>query len=166
MRYVEGLPSKEGGYHRTGSRTPMQWSKKPNKGFSRAAAHKLYLPVDSKPGAPDVASQEGQDGSLLETLKSLIALRHAHPALKAGGAFKPLHFGKGTEPLAYLREREGRRVLVVVHPCAKAATLNLKITGKTFVLPLLSEGVELHAAKGGLRVQAKGSSFGLFELLD
>ncbi|PJM78405.1 alpha-amylase family glycosyl hydrolase [Bifidobacterium scaligerum] len=42
------LPTKEGGYVRTGSRTPMQWdAKTPNLGFSAAAnAKALYLPVE------------------------------------------------------------------------------------------------------------------------
>ena len=30
------IPTKEGGYHRTGSRTPMQWDAGPNLGFSEA----------------------------------------------------------------------------------------------------------------------------------
>ncbi|MDR1046896.1 MAG: hypothetical protein LBL64_03905, partial [Treponema sp.] len=47
MRYLD-LPYKEGGYTRTGSRTPMQWTGGPNKGFSRAGADKLYLPVDTE----------------------------------------------------------------------------------------------------------------------
>lgn len=45
MRY-RPLPSKEGGYTRTGSRTPMQWDDGANLGFSQAAAEALYLPVD------------------------------------------------------------------------------------------------------------------------
>lgn len=33
MRYVEDLVSVEGGYERTGSRSPMQWDKSTNAGF-------------------------------------------------------------------------------------------------------------------------------------
>ena len=46
MRYVEGLHSVEGGYRRTGSRTPMQWDHSANAGFSAASPEKLYLPLD------------------------------------------------------------------------------------------------------------------------
>ena len=55
MRY-RNLPGKEGGYTRTGSRTPMQWDNSANHGFSQAAADALYLPVDEREDAPTVAA--------------------------------------------------------------------------------------------------------------
>ena len=48
MRYMDGMPSKEGGYDRTGSRTPMQWDHSANAGFSSAAPANLYLPIDPR----------------------------------------------------------------------------------------------------------------------
>ncbi len=60
MRY-RPLPTKEGGYTRTGSRTPMQWDAgEPNLGFSKADAGLLYLPVESGSPAPG-ATGEPQD---------------------------------------------------------------------------------------------------------
>ena len=47
MRYLP-LPTKEGGYFRTGSRTPMQWDDTANHGFSTADAKDIYLPVDRR----------------------------------------------------------------------------------------------------------------------
>ena len=90
MRYQQELPTKEGGYTRTGSRTPMQWDNGPNKGFSQAGSKALYLPVDSRPDAPDVRSQEGDPDSLLETFRSLTALKAREPGLLADACFETL----------------------------------------------------------------------------
>ena len=63
MRYMHGLKSKEGGYERTGSRTPMQWSCATNAGFSAARPDDLYLPIDATASArtwlrrPDAATR-------------------------------------------------------------------------------------------------------------
>lgn len=82
MRYIKDLPSKEGGYTRTGTRTPMQWTEGANKGFSNASADKLYLPIDDSDGAPTVETQSGQEGSLLEFVRSMLKLRHETEDLK------------------------------------------------------------------------------------
>ena len=48
MRYLD-VPTHEGGYHRTGSRTPMQWdAAQPNFGFSTADPESLYLPGSNR----------------------------------------------------------------------------------------------------------------------
>jgi len=52
LRSVAGLPSKEGGFGRTGARTPMQWDASPNAGFSAASADRLYLPIDLRQTVP------------------------------------------------------------------------------------------------------------------
>src|SRR5699024_7188684 len=82
MRYCR-LPSKEGGYNRTGSRTPMQWSAGKNLGFSESEPEKLYLPVDPAADAPTVQAQEADPNSLLNYTKAIIALRHSQPDLQA-----------------------------------------------------------------------------------
>jgi len=91
MRYLHNLPTKEGGYTRTGSRTPMQWQRGGNMGFSAAPLEKLYLPVDSDPSAPDVAVQEKDPASLLNTVKSLLRLRREEEDLCAKPNLEILH---------------------------------------------------------------------------
>jgi maltose alpha-D-glucosyltransferase/alpha-amylase len=108
MRYIPNMPSKEGGYTRTGSRTPMQWNGSVNKGFSAAAADRLYLPVDPAPGAPDVEAQEHRPGSLLNTVKDLLRLRHSEPDLQAKPNLEILYAKKnqgsgGASPFIYRR---------------------------------------------------------------
>ncbi|MDR0640100.1 MAG: hypothetical protein LBG27_14595, partial [Spirochaetaceae bacterium] len=82
MRYLN-LPTKEGGYFRTGSRTPMQWNKGANLGFSDAPADALYLPVDPSPDAPTVEEAEKDPASILHTVRSLLKLRGENPDLQA-----------------------------------------------------------------------------------
>ena len=74
-------PTKEGGYHRTGSRTPMQWDNGKNLGFSTADAENLYLPVDPNPGNATVAAQEADPDSMLNHFRAVLALRKAHADL-------------------------------------------------------------------------------------
>ncbi|MBQ3133726.1 MAG: DUF3459 domain-containing protein [Clostridia bacterium] len=133
MRYVEGLPSKEGGYNRTGARTPMQWTDGKNFGFS--SADSLYLPTDPSCDAPTVTAQESDPNSLLNFTRKLLALRHEHPALSADASFEVLADGY---PLAYRRTAEGETVCVAVNPSDKAYALTLPNPDTV----LLSHGVK------------------------
>lgn len=90
MRYLN-VRTKEGGYQRTGSRTPMQWDRSSNAGFSGCAPEKLYLPVDTSPDAPDVKTQQKTDQSLWQTVRDLIHIRKQYPDLQAEGQFIPLN---------------------------------------------------------------------------
>lgn len=83
MRYLP-QPSKEGGFHRTGSRTPMQWnSSLANMGFSTAQKYQLYLDVDGSADAPNVHDQLQDPSSLLNWVKALNALRLQREDLQA-----------------------------------------------------------------------------------
>jgi maltose alpha-D-glucosyltransferase/alpha-amylase len=124
MQYLP-LPSKEGGYTRTGSRTPMQWTQGKNKGFSQAAAEKLYLPTDPRPDAPNVAAQEQEPGSLLNTLKAILALRRAEPDLQAKPNLEILYAQKNTLPFIY---RRGAFVLAV-NPGGNSVTAPVQASG-------------------------------------
>ena len=64
MKYLHGLTSVEGGYGRTGSRSPMQWNATPNAGFSSAAPDQLYIPIDPDSNRPNVAQQQVDPDSL------------------------------------------------------------------------------------------------------
>ena len=101
MRYMKDIRSKEGGFHRTGSRTPMQWDNSANKGFSTAEAHQLYLAVDSTEDAPNVTDQLNDENSLYSTTKSLVALRHMHADLQADADFNVIYAEKEKMPFVY-----------------------------------------------------------------
>ena len=101
MRYLP-LPTKEGGYFRTGSRTPMQWDSSTNLGFSEVRKEDLYLPVDSADDAPTVEEQEKDPSSLLHTVRDILALRHRYEDLQADADFSVICSEPG-KPFIYQR---------------------------------------------------------------
>lgn len=125
MRYVEGLTSVEGGYGRTGSRSPMQWDSSENAGFSKAPADKLYIPLDSSADRPTAEAQMGDNTSLRSEIRKLIKLRQAHKALQSLGEIEFICDGKKGKPLAYIRSCESEKILVVVNPTGNEAEINL-----------------------------------------
>ena len=117
MRYLADIPTKEGGYTRTGSRTPMQWKKGRNLGFSTAEEEKLYLMVDPAEDAPTVEEQLKQEDSLLNTVKELLSLRRSEEDLQADGDFAVL----SAEPLVYRRGK----FIVAVNPTGREVRVTL-----------------------------------------
>ena len=109
MKFLD-VKTKEGGYQRTGSRTPMQWDDSINKGFSDADPELLYLPVDPSEDAPSVSKQEHDSESLLNETKRLISLRHHFSDLQADAPFTVLQAGGPDEPFLYSR---GKLVLAI-----------------------------------------------------
>lgn len=117
MRYQKMI-SKEGGYYRTGSRTPMQWDHSSNLGFSKATAEDLYLPVDSSSDAPTVADQEDKEDSMLTWVKQLINIRKKHSSLQANAQFTLLSAPNDGRSLVYLRSTrdQSERTLIALNP--------------------------------------------------
>ena len=125
LRYVENLVSVEGGYSRTGSRSPMQWNHGVNLGFSNASPEKLYIPTDDKPNSPTVEDQMKDPNSLYYEVKKLIALRREHSALLSDGDIEFVSDGADGSPLAYIRSSADEKILVVVNPADREAVLNV-----------------------------------------
>lgn len=136
MRYVHGLVSKEGGYERTGSRTPMQWDGSTNAGFSAAPAEDLYLPLDPDASRPCVAAQCDDPESLYATVRALTALRRTIPALAADADFAFLHAKSHTYPLVYSRHRGDQTLIVAINPSEQDASCTLDITPSDAVFTL------------------------------
>jgi glycosidase len=129
IRQGEGLVSKEGGYSRTGARTPMQWDNSPNLGFSTGSTEQLYLPVDSSTDAPTVAAQEKDPDALLTQVRELVRLRAEHPALNATGNFTPLYAEPKRYPFVYARDLDGQTIIVALNPSEKSARAEFPFDG-------------------------------------
>lgn len=117
MKYIENLTSKEGGFSRTGSRTPMQWNSQKNLGFS--TSDNPYLPVDSDKNAPTVENQIGDNESIYKVVTDVIALRHKYDELKGNGDFE-LIYKDGEFPFAYKRNN----MIMFVNPLGKESTMD------------------------------------------
>jgi alpha-glucosidase len=108
------------GLGRDPARTPMQWDGTKNAGFCPDGVEP-WLPLAGDHGATNVAAERGDPTSMLALHRRLLALRRAEPAL-AVGSYAPV--GAEGDILAYTREKDGRRFLIV---------LNLGHLSQTFV---------------------------------
>lgn len=101
---------KDGGYVRTGARTPMQWDNTRYRGFT--TAKRAYLPTETAKSRC-VESQLADERSLLNTVKKLIALHKAQPQFAYDADVKILSVGY---PLEYVREKDGQKIYVAINP--------------------------------------------------
>ncbi len=164
MRYLPELPSKEGGFDRTGSRTPMQWDNSPGAGFSSADTEALYLPLDPHKKRPSVERQAEDSASLLNHVRELIDLRKQHRALQAEGTIIPLRVKKDHRHFAYLRQADDERFLIIVNPSAESSRVRLQEIQPAIITPLMCYGIEVHVTENDLEVLMAGVSYGVFKL--
>ena len=154
MRYVEGLTSVEGGYGRTGSRSPMQWDATKNAGFSNADEDMLYIPLDSSADRPTVEAQMSDEKSLWNEIRRLTELRKAHKALQNGSGIEFVYAKKNAYPLAYLRMCGDEIILVVINPSDKEVSLSCLYRPKQ---TLYSIGVPVSKDGASLLVSARSA---------
>ena len=122
MNYVENLVSVEGGYGRTGSRSPMQWDEGVNDGFSSAPKEKLYIKMDDSADRPVASKQMAEEGSLYNEVKKLISIRQECSALQSKGEIEFIYAEKNEYPLCYIRSDENRKILVIINPADREVT--------------------------------------------
>ncbi len=100
---------------RNGVRTPMQWNRDRNAGFSTADPAKLYAPVITDPlygyQAVNVEAQASTQSSLLNWTKRMIKVRKTYRAFGRGSLEFLLHRNK--KILAYIREYQDEIILIV-----------------------------------------------------
>jgi len=166
MKHLLDQPVREGSYPpRNGSRTPMQWSKGKNLGFSDADADSLYLPVDKGAKAPNVASQEGARSSLLNRIRSLVRLRRTEPALSGHAEIELIHAKKRKYPLAYLRRSGQSRILAVLNPSKEAVSFQMRPAHRSGQVELLAgSGVRIASAGPRWRLDCQARSYGIFRV--
>jgi maltose alpha-D-glucosyltransferase/alpha-amylase len=164
MRYLENLPSKEGGYDRTGTRTPMQWDETKNSGFSMASLDDLYIPIDPRKRIPNVKAQEKNSRSLLNHVKKIIKLRKCSKALQADGELIPIYSKRKEPPFVYLRKYKNEKFLIAINPSVLEKEISLsKVEANNSMLEL-GKGVKCLQKKNGTTLKMRGVSYGIFNL--
>jgi len=162
MQYLAKSPDKEGANKndgiRAGTRTPMQWTKAVNAGFSTAKSEDLYLPVDPNPARPNVAEQEHDPKSMLNFTRSLITLRKQNKALANTSGFSTLYAEKEKYPFVYLRSNGVEKVVVAVNPSDQLVQVPLPAFKR--LKPLAAQNAAF--SKGTLTMKAL--SFGIFSV--
>lgn len=132
MTYYPDMPSKEGGFTRTGSRTPMQWSNGKNAGFSDCDKELLYLPVEED--GVNVEAQLKDESSLLNVTKRLIALRKSSDALSNNGKIEFLNRKYNGYPLVYKRMGADGEYLICINPTDKKQDFAYDLKGAAVVM--------------------------------
>lgn len=127
MRYLPGL-STEGSGSRGGSRTPMQWNKSENYGFSTAEPGKLYLPVDAADDAPVVSEALAGKNKVYSELCRLIRLRRSDAAFHPDAGLEILNGAANGFPLVYRRKNGKDSCVILLNPCRDEKIISLPLT--------------------------------------
>ena len=116
------INNKDGGYNRTGSRTPMQWSAEKNAGFSKTDGE-LYLPVNENYTTVNCEAMEADNNSLLNTLKKLVDIKRKYLSdFSLNCDFEVL---SRTYPLVFTRKRKEKQFFCAVNPSNKNFEIEL-----------------------------------------
>lgn len=122
MKYLADITSVEGGYIRTGARSPMQWNSSLNAGFSQAKPEDLYIPIDPDKNRPTVENQMADPNSIYHEVRKLIDIRQANTILQSEALVEFVYCEEKAYPLAYRRVNENGSLLIVVNPSGKEAS--------------------------------------------
>lgn len=166
MRQLDDNPYVEGAYKpRSGSRSPMQWNKSTNFGFSSASPEKLYLPVDKDSNAPNVETEEKDPNSLLNRVKKLIQIKKNEPALAAYAEFVPVYAKENTYPFIFARAAGDDIILAVFNPAAREETAKFSLNIKAKKLDLISgTKSEVNMKGNDYSLKINGQSYSIYKI--
>ena len=115
---------------RNSVRTPMQWDKTTNAGFSSPSVRDLYTPIIEsaayKPEKVSVQDQISDNDSLLNKIKYMISVRKCHEAFCCN-TFKWVDL-KNDHTASYNRENGGETILIINNLSSSEQTINLNNT--------------------------------------
>lgn len=147
MPYTK-LKTKDGGYCRTGSRTPMQWTSGKNAGFSDTDGE-LYLPIDDNYKTVNCDDMEKRENSLINTVKDLVSVKREYLGeFSENSSFELLN---EDYPLIFTRKNNGKVFYCAINPSDREYAVDLQENS----MVLLSNNVTVSEKEATL----KGVSF-------
>jgi maltose alpha-D-glucosyltransferase/alpha-amylase len=164
LRSYDDMVSKEGGYQRTGARTPMQWSDAQNAGFSTASPDALYLPVDPAPDRPTVLQQENDPGSLLHRVRKLVTIRRNKTALQASAGFELLYAKPGLYPLVYKRWNDQDSYIIAINPSSRGVSVEIPLMSSGLSEVIYGPASDLDLHNSILSLKLPGVSGGIYRI--
>jgi len=108
---------------RDNGRTPFQWDGGPNAGFTTGIP---WIPVNPNYTEINAALEEKDPNSCLNYFRKLVAMRKNNPAF-VYGRYKLLD-KDNSQVYAYMREGEGKKMLVLLNFSSKNATAKLELS--------------------------------------
>ncbi len=164
MRSIDKLTSKEGGYTRTGARTPMQWNDRMNAGFSTADPSRIYLPIDPSSDRPTIQNQHEDPDSLLNQIRNLSTIRKSNPALQASGDFSILFAEAGQCPLVYQRSNNDSLFIIIVNPAGEPVDISIPAIQPGIPSTLYGEKDVFNLEMDSWRIRMPGASGGIYRI--
>ena len=125
LKQNPAAPSTDGSGGRAGCRIPMLWDGTANGGFSTAPIDKIYIPQDPNPDRMTVEKAEADPASLLNYVRTILALRKEVKALGADAGWRLVSSMDQPYPMVYERRLGSERCYVVLNPSGKAVTVTL-----------------------------------------
>ena len=132
----QGLNMPDKNLSRDPGRTPMQWDRSANAGFSPV---KPWLRVGSDYKRVNVEMQKTEEHSHLQLYKKLISLRQKEPSLMSG-KYKPVNADH--QALAYIRQETGEKgFMIILNLSHRPCYLKLpEANGGTIIISASGEG--------------------------
>lgn len=121
-------------FARDSSRTPMQWNKTANAGFTSGTP---WLPVSDDYETVNAASEKADPDSVLNWYIALAKLRGEHPVFTEGSYAELFH--EDEKIFAFCRETDGEKAVILINFSADPASYD----------PACLEGAELALSSAG-----------------
>jgi alpha-glucosidase len=129
---------------RDGERTPMQWTSRPNAGFTTG---KPWLPVPPSASTHNVASEEKDANSIWSVYVHLLQMRHTEPALIEGDYISVNN--EDPNVYSYMRRYKNEAMLVVLNFSNSKRTVKFDLAPQGFAPAKTSTALSSGASESG-----------------